>query len=187
MAFLYVLLLLQKLSVLAEDYVLVEEYLTWWSAEDYCQNTCNSHLASIHSNETFKEIIALAAEFWNNGGLGHYVWIGLKDIDGNNDFAYTDHTAFDYGTDLGKYPWKPGQPDNSYQCVAIFSQNLLLGDKSCNNFAAFICNGTCGLTRAPTPSPTIRTFNPTGDTSNPTFNPTTVTASPTLSVPVNST
>eukprot|EP01084_Bolivina_argentea_P025083 46669_1 len=189
--FLYVLWLIQ-INVLTGDFVLVEDYVSWGNAEDYCNNTCNSHLISIHSQETFNEIIALAADFWNNRGIsrGQYLWIGLKDIDGNYNFSYTDGTMFDYGSDFSNPPWTIGQPANFGQnilCVAIFRQTLELVDTYCSTNEAFICNGTCGLTRAPTPSPTIRTFNPTGDTSNPTFNPTTVTASPTLSVPVNST
>ena len=86
---------------LESSYHLVNTPKQWQDAEDYCVNTCASHLASMHSQQDFDDVLALAATTSSD------VHIGLQDTDGSNtNWTWTDNTLFDYGSTLNTYPWK---------------------------------------------------------------------------------
>ena len=51
-------------------------------------------------------------------------WIGLNDIDKENEFRWADGSVFNYGSQLRQYPWRDIQPDNvSCSLVTLFSLN----------------------------------------------------------------
>eukprot|EP01084_Bolivina_argentea_P025081 46666_1 len=190
--FVIVLLLIpntQAYKIFGGKYLSDPKILLWSEAETYCQQHCNSHLASIHSNETFEEILNLAAKYWHDGNYGSYIWFGLKDA-GNHDFAFNDNTSWDYGTTLYQYPWSSNSPAPDAwdsNCVAIFKSDRLWGEGWCDSdgyydFKPFICDGDCIITNNPTKIPSIAPLNtPTVITSNPTA------SVRTSSIPINST
>uniref|UniRef100_A0A3Q1IPY9 C-type lectin domain-containing protein n=1 Tax=Anabas testudineus TaxID=64144 RepID=A0A3Q1IPY9_ANATE len=84
----------------------------WHDAESHCI-TEQGHLASFHSEE---DLSFLTGELETN----HSPWIGLNDINVENQFVYTD------GTPADLLLWAPGQPDNwqnNEDCVHLTGMN----------------------------------------------------------------
>lgn len=62
---------------------------TWDSAEEFCNATFGTHLASIHSDDDQDEASTVCAT---------KCWIGLKYIDNTNEWQWSDGTEYE---DLG--------------------------------------------------------------------------------------
>eukprot|EP01084_Bolivina_argentea_P314334 544451_1 len=170
------------------------DYIYWDDAELYCQQHCNSHLASIHSNEDFEQIKDRISQtigrppYW----AARYVWIGLHDKNIEGKFEWTDGSSWDYGNitnPMGIYPWNLDNPNNfgGFQhCVAIKPSNTTNSAEDRWNdlhftvdTRAFVCNScTTGtptiLSEPPTLAPNVEpTSSPTSTpTTNPTLPPT---------------
>ncbi|XP_034047429.1 C-type mannose receptor 2-like [Thalassophryne amazonica] len=107
-----------------------ETVKNWDDAENQCRQQ-QGHLVSIHSQEELSFLTAhMPAE----------AWVGLNDKENENQFVYSDGTAFDF------QPWAPNQPDNwqgNEHCVSLRGMNHvepgLLNDDFCTSTKEFIC------------------------------------------------
>lgn len=154
-----------------DSYHFVDIRLNWTLAETYCQDICNSHLASIHSESEFDEISALVDV---SIGYNARAWFGLNDMVNELYFVYTDGTPFNFGNNTatpGNYPWARDSPadDNSngnQDCCNLIRRrttNIDFNDDECNETYPFLCNScinetttftTSGSTITPSESPT---------------------------------
>uniref|UniRef100_A0A3B4WVE2 C-type lectin domain-containing protein n=1 Tax=Seriola lalandi dorsalis TaxID=1841481 RepID=A0A3B4WVE2_SERLL len=98
-----------------------ESVKNWHDAEAHCSSE-QGHLASFHSQEDLK------------------AWVGLNDINVENQFVYTDGSAADF------LLWGPNQPDNwqnNEDCVHLRGMNHQapgkLNDDSCTSTKEYIC------------------------------------------------
>eukprot|EP01084_Bolivina_argentea_P115918 206068_1 len=162
--------------------------LDWNSSELYCQQHCNSHLASIHSNKSFEVIKNLITTVI--GRPAYFVWIGLNDYKNEGLFEWTDGTAVNFGNitnPMGIYPWNSNNPNNygGFQhSIAIKADTTNPADDGWNDLQGtaytlpFVCN-SC-TTNYPTQPPTKQPTEPE-PTVYPTLIPTTMpTIQPTL-------
>uniref|UniRef100_A0A914QNQ4 C-type lectin domain-containing protein n=1 Tax=Panagrolaimus davidi TaxID=227884 RepID=A0A914QNQ4_9BILA len=79
---------------------------TWENAEKICVQA-NSHLISIHSSEELTFATEFVSPFSTNACLWRaQTWIGMFTINNNQNWLWTDGTAFDYSK------WAPYEPDN---------------------------------------------------------------------------
>ncbi|XP_036973174.1 macrophage mannose receptor 1 [Acanthopagrus latus] len=119
-----------------------EEVKNWQDAEAHCVKE-QGHLASFHTQEELSFLVA-------HMPVG--AWIGLNDIQVENQFVFSDGTSPDL------LPWVPGQPDNwqdNEDCVHIRGMNEvepgLLNDDYCTSSRDFICKKPKG--QGPPPQP----------------------------------
>ena len=189
--------LLLVMAKVSQSYHLVNISMNWSMAELYCQQQCNSNLASVHSQSQYDEIIEIVDTAFPDAihplGLGFRAWFGLNDIQNEMHFVYSDGTPFNFGNDTSKpglFPWVSDSPANdsikgNQDCAdiikwynefhnAFFSWN----DDFCYATHPFICNH-CD-TISPTINPTIYpTLNPTVNPfPSPTLNPIPIPSSP---------
>ena len=127
------------------NYYLIQKEMVWQDAENYCIDTCNSNLASIHSSDMFNSLLTLI----NNSTTGN-IWIGLFDTNSNasvHEWQWSDGTSFDYGNTFKISPWLPGEPSFENQnCVNLWLnaldgvENWDWDNQYCTNGYQFICN-----------------------------------------------
>ncbi|XP_023264465.1 macrophage mannose receptor 1-like [Seriola lalandi dorsalis] len=119
-----------------------ESVKNWHDAEAHCSSE-QGHLASFHSQEDLSFLTAhMPAE----------AWVGLNDINVENQFVYTDGSAADF------LLWGPNQPDNwqnNEDCVHLRGMNHQapgkLNDDSCTSTKEYICKKAKG--QGPPPQP----------------------------------
>uniref|UniRef100_A0A3B4V0R5 C-type lectin domain-containing protein n=1 Tax=Seriola dumerili TaxID=41447 RepID=A0A3B4V0R5_SERDU len=121
------------LSFAGSCYWTTESVKNWQDAEAHC-NSEQGHLASFHSQE---ELSFLTGERQREHSKA---WVGLNDINVENQFVYTDGSAADF------LLWGPNQPDNwqnNEDCVHLRGMNHQtpgkLNDDSCTSTKEFIC------------------------------------------------
>ncbi|XP_062291189.1 macrophage mannose receptor 1 [Scomber scombrus] len=113
----------------------------WQDAEAHCSSE-QGHLASFHSQEELSFLIA---------HMPGDAWVGLNDINVENQFVYTDGTPSDL------LPWAPNQPDNwnNEDCVHIRGSTHpspgTLNDDFCTTAREYICKKAKG--QGPPPQP----------------------------------
>ena len=102
----------------SSDYFVSPIRLNWYGADQYCNDHCNSELASIHTGFDNLYIIDIIDNAPNISSLKNDgTWFGLNQIDfeGNDGYTgiwnYTDETPFDFGNFYRHYPWEHFQPD----------------------------------------------------------------------------
>ena len=161
--------------IFIDKYTYHDTKMIWTDAQEYCQDTFGTDLASVHSDQDMDIITTLSN--------GLRVWIGLNDIDEEGTFIWTDGSPFDYAI------WKPGEPNNYDSghgvfddCGEIWTSIMSWNDRYCTATRYFLCNihpPTSSPTMQPTTDPTIDpTQDPTTDpsvdpTQDPTKDPTT--------------
>ncbi|XP_030005898.1 macrophage mannose receptor 1 [Sphaeramia orbicularis] len=119
-----------------------ETMKNWHDAETHCAQE-QGHLASLHSQEELSFLTAhMPAE----------AWVGLNDIQVEDQFVYTDGTPADF------LPWGQNQPDNwqdNEDCVHLRGMNHpdpgKLNDDFCTTTRDFICKKAKG--QGPPPQP----------------------------------
>eukprot|EP01083_Nonionella_stella_P185944 679531_1 len=135
------------------SYWLSQNTLTWDSASAYCQERCQSHLASVHDLDQFHE-----ADNLINDSIAKYnqvpeVWIGLRDMytdSDSEDWKWSDGTSFDYGTDTsgGVFPWEDryglSEPSPNFHDCTIFVESRWR-DRECSETYRFLCNDCEGV------------------------------------------
>nr|XP_006816218.1 PREDICTED: uncharacterized protein LOC102809517 [Saccoglossus kowalevskii] len=134
----------------------------WTLHGDYCylfdttiktvhgaQDSCGSHNAMLASIEDEDEQSFINGRVFN---IGIRFWIGLHDIDDENQFEWFDGTPFVFTN------WGPGEPNNAGEegedCVHLIDQEDKLGewnDQVCTDLMGYICkkrksiyNPSCG-------------------------------------------
>ncbi|GLD55459.1 macrophage mannose receptor 1 [Lates japonicus] len=119
-----------------------ETVKNWQDAEAHCTRE-QGHLASFHSQE---ELSFLTAH------MPGEAWVGLNDINVENQFVYTDGTPADF------LPWGPNQPDNwqdNEDCVHLRGMTHpepgKLNDDFCTATKEYICKKAKG--QGPPPQP----------------------------------
>ncbi|KAK5879066.1 hypothetical protein CesoFtcFv8_024411 [Champsocephalus esox] len=128
-----------------------EQVKNWHDAEAHCSGE-QSHLVSFHSLEELSFITA---------HMPGEAWVGLNDINNENQFVWTDGTAADL------LPWAPNQPDDwqsSEDCVNLRGMNHhepgLLNDDFCSATKEFICKKAKGQGPPPQPPTSGPGWNP---------------------------
>ncbi|XP_023194031.1 macrophage mannose receptor 1-like [Xiphophorus maculatus] len=119
-----------------------EQVKNWQDAEADCVKE-QGHLVSFHSEE---ELSFLTAH------MPGEAWVGLNDINIENQFVYTD------GSDANLLPWAPNQPDNyenNEDCVHLTGMTHpdpgKLNDDKCTATKEFVCKKAKG--QGPPPQP----------------------------------
>eukprot|EP01083_Nonionella_stella_P233298 822149_1 len=82
------------LPFITASYYISYNSFTWTNAESFCQNHCNSNLASIHSDPELSAIQQLT----NDSLISTNLWIGLFE-NSSGHYHWSDNTPFDYGSD----------------------------------------------------------------------------------------
>ena len=152
------------------SYHFVNIHLNWSLAELYCQDVCNSNLASIHSESDFDAISSILNQSLE---LNRRAWFGLNDIVNELDFVYTDGTPFNFGNNTstpGNYPWTVDSPaddssNGNQDCCNLIRRSprkTVFNDDECYETYPFICNtcinkttSTFAPSETPSVSPTI--------------------------------
>ncbi|XP_014906843.1 macrophage mannose receptor 1 [Poecilia latipinna] len=119
-----------------------EQVKNWQDAEAYCVEQ-QGHLVSFHSEE---ELSFLTAH------MPGEAWVGLNDINIENQFVYTD------GSDADLLPWVENQPDNwenNEDCIHLTGMTHpdpgKINDDKCTATKEFVCKKAKG--QGPPPQP----------------------------------
>ncbi|XP_023136670.3 macrophage mannose receptor 1 [Amphiprion ocellaris] len=118
-----------------------EAVKNWQNAEAHCTSE-QGHLVSFHSQEELSFITA---------HMPGEAWVGLNDVNIENQFVWTDGTPSDL------LLWAPGQPDNylNEDCVHLRGMTHhepgLLNDEQCSATKEYICKKAKG--QGPPPNP----------------------------------
>ena len=174
------------------NYHLVNIDYNWTMAESYCQDICNSNLASVHSASDWDQLRTVLLESPLNDDYYARVWFGLNDRENEFQFEYSDGTPYNiYNyTTPGNYPWVSDSPaDNSVtsynqDCGDILrSGGWEWNDDECDETRPFVCNecNTNPPTNSPTTSEPTTVTSTTITTISPTTTSPTTTASTTIS------
>ena len=137
------------------NYVFIQDRITWFSAELFCQNNFGTHLATIISDQDIKEAIKLVNHTNNFISDNFDIWIGLNDILNHGKYVWIDETSCDYVSSgdcnddphwLYLYKSKSslnrncGQINSNY----ISDDNKIFKHSLCDSedrSAGFLCNG----------------------------------------------
>eukprot|EP01084_Bolivina_argentea_P118466 210192_1 len=122
------------------DYYFAHINLNFSNAELFCQNSCDSNLASMHSVKDWNNLVEKCY------GIDHVVWIGLHDIQLEGKYEFSDNTIFDYGTNIsgGVLPWATGEPSNTHEsvdCIVLKDwEDFRWTDWTCYSEKPLACN-----------------------------------------------
>eukprot|EP00485_Elphidium_margaritaceum_P011441 CAMPEP_0202706508 /NCGR_PEP_ID=MMETSP1385-20130828/18920_1 /ASSEMBLY_ACC=CAM_ASM_000861 /TAXON_ID=933848 /ORGANISM="Elphidium margaritaceum" /LENGTH=624 /DNA_ID=CAMNT_0049364997 /DNA_START=59 /DNA_END=1933 /DNA_ORIENTATION=+ len=126
-------------------YYLSPNILNFDQAQQFCQQRCNSELASIHSGqEQYDAILSMTinpAKVWGDVSSA---WIGLEP----QSKSWTDKSEWDFGNDiseLGVFPWDINQPSNVYECVKIELSSNRWSNAGCTKKTHALCNHCNGV------------------------------------------
>eukprot|EP01083_Nonionella_stella_P282289 960611_1 len=139
-------------------YWLSQNRLKWLDASTYCQQRCDSHLASIHSLTDYYEAYYLIQNEsaimrgFDNVHIKHWrVWIGLNQPSNGSNWQWSDGSPFNFANDTmiqqaGQFPWTPNEPTlpNNEQCVDYNAQETGWNDNACDDQFRFLCNSCEG-------------------------------------------
>eukprot|EP01084_Bolivina_argentea_P147552 258146_1 len=141
-------------------YILVPLAKTWMEAQTYCEETFNSNLASLISDEDVMTAVTIrdsSDEYVDQG-----IWIGLTDnalLSEEEQWKWIDMTTCNYtstGLCRDDVHWGPNEPngDQEEDCAEIGHQYTfgLFNDISCTEKRIFLCNN---VSFAPTPQWTM--------------------------------
>ena len=96
------------LSFNGQCYIFFRKRLDWLHARDTCKQLNGSFdLLSVLSEDEMSFTIDYMKLI-----KAKRAWIGLNDIDKENEFKWADGSVFNYGSQLRQYPWRDIQPDN---------------------------------------------------------------------------
>eukprot|EP01084_Bolivina_argentea_P151114 263801_1 len=151
----------------ANKYVLVALEKSWDKAHEYCQDTYNSGLATIITDNDLNYAVALREALFEQTHSHKDIWIGLNDLNPNTVWEWVDGTPCTYVVDddscVNDPHWSPDEPDDEpFEACAEMSSVTTFGhfnDEICSETNYFLCNSpTASPTKNPTKSPT---FHPT--------------------------
>ena len=115
--------------------------LSWNDANNYCIDNYGTNLATIVSNADNYD--AKNAAIYS--GISSSVWIGINDIDNENNFVWVNNanngnSLTNYYTNW--YPFEPNNNNNNQDCgrIFLFSSNGQWDDDDCNVQHNFLCN-----------------------------------------------
>eukprot|EP01084_Bolivina_argentea_P072854 132256_1 len=163
----YFLFLLLTHIIPTYTYYLSTNKLSFINSNIYCNTSCDSSLASIHSfiqhNSIINTLLSLSTVS---------VWIGLNDINTKGNFTWIDGSILNYTFWNSSITPKPNCSTNCVQIHIDNTNTTYWQSISCNTQQHFICN-QCN-TNSPTFEPTIEpTLEPTISLSLfPTYDPT---------------
>ncbi|XP_071494562.1 C-type lectin lectoxin-Thr1-like [Diadema antillarum] len=113
-------------------YRVIGSPLNWLDAGTACRNY-GGELASIQdgAENTFVYDLWRTQTRSPSGGF----WIGLNDVSNENNFAYSDGTAYDY------QHWAPGEPNNddNEDCIHLWKNTKEWNDRECSSELAYVC------------------------------------------------
>ena len=119
-----------------EQYVIVNQVISWRDANVYCRNNFDTHLATITNRDADNYV---RVEILTSGISGDDAWIGCNDFLTQGSYQWIDGTG--YIDDLYN-GFASGQPDTSTQNCCTWS--ISFGgwdDGNCDTHtAAFVCN-----------------------------------------------
>ena len=98
----------------------------WALAREYCQTEFDTDLAIIHS--VAENRLAYQARNAFDNGESYDAWIGLSDIDDEDEFIWVD------GSDVTYTAWFSGEPNNymsNQDCVIMGSGSIRWDDQDC--------------------------------------------------------
>jgi len=101
--------------------------MTWFGASTNCNNK-NSTLASVHSLKENEFLAKLSQD-----SLPKMSWIGGNDIAKENDWVWTDKTAWDFNN------WSSDWPKNDGDCILVMNIDEAWYNMNCIMKLASIC------------------------------------------------
>ena len=120
-------------------YQYIDSAKTWADAESFCKSHTwdgfQGHLASVHSEEENIFVASLAKE---------KIWLGHHDLPKEEQWTWTDGTAFTYNN------WNIGEPNNAgndEDCTELYSpssKEKYWNDIHCSRKFNFVCKLTKG-------------------------------------------
>ena len=134
-------------DVFSDNFILVQKFLNFSDANQYCKETYITSLASIHHSIQNEEAaqLCISSKFYEQSPESSRCWIGLNDIEMERGISKTgwewiDNSSTDY------YAWfsvMPGNHSMNADCVSISSFMGTGGwsDIDCNLHKQFLCNG----------------------------------------------
>eukprot|EP01084_Bolivina_argentea_P052784 96925_1 len=117
-----------NIAGISPSYHVNPNILTWNKAQSYCENHCNSNLASIHNerDNVYAKYLANNGHklFYNTYGYTINVSIGLFKPQSASEWEWIDLSVFDYGNNykpgeylVRPYPWTDKlSTDNDEKC-----------------------------------------------------------------------
>eukprot|EP01083_Nonionella_stella_P023903 66130_1 len=123
-------------EIIEIPYIFVNSDLNWQEADTYCMDHYNSHLATIHDDDSSQILQYLLGE--------RTAWIGLNDINSEGTWVYADGTLChteDGNCDSDYAYWYTGYPITgiNYDCGLMDNIYMLLSGP-CSITRPFICN-----------------------------------------------
>ena len=165
-----------------EKYVIPSHIqLSWLEAQDYCESTYGTDLASIYSNEDEIELYDLLQSIYKISielGLGEFenidldshfsnIWIGANDIDNNNEWKWINNYGYKEEITYTNWCQTEGRrlyekSDNYFGCSSIQTQYKCWVYDECdfNVKYIFACNYNSRSKRGKRRSPPPETREP---------------------------
>ena len=119
-------------------YKLIEQQRDWGTAEQYCIDTYDGHLAAITS-ESINEHVYTITQAYSSIPQDR-VWVGGTDADVEGVWRWaSDGAVVVYSN------WNPGTPNDLYfpltveDCMAMWTANSHWGDLECSAINFFVC------------------------------------------------
>ena len=109
-------------------YVIIDEKMSWYEAEAYCEDNYNGHLATITSKEEQEYILNLTHQTNHNA-----FWIGGQRADSSQPFHWITDEPFEYTN------WNLGEPNYAYEhFIEMYSSGTWNNEPDTSRFP-FIC------------------------------------------------
>ena len=113
--------------------------ITFDEAENYCLTNFGSHLASVHDDEDWDDMLTIVDKFSESSTNLIGTWIGFYDELGDNNFVWIDESE----NEDDYTQWYTNEPNEltTNDCTIISNGELKWVDYSCTSgVESFICN-----------------------------------------------
>ena len=121
-----------------DNFIFVNQAMTWSDGETYCLNTYGTHLASIHNEAENIEAGNLCSSH------PYQCWLGLNDIAIDSTWVWSDGSPYDYSA----WPSGGGEPNGGTleNCVHNGHGAFTWNDLPCTSTRPILCNSISFVT-----------------------------------------